>query len=105
MARSGYFLDASTNRVTFCLGNTMQQTKITSNRGCKPQEQWTPVYMRAESAVLSNPVTGVSNGMAGGADLILQICINQGLAAALSGLYIALVIQIPAVTALVWPSL
>ena len=69
MARSGYFLDASTNRVTFCLGNTMQQTKITSNRGCKPQEQWTPVYMRAESAVLSNPVTGVSNDMAGGADL------------------------------------
>ena len=28
--------------------------------------------MRAESAVLSNPVTGVSNSMAGGADLIFQ---------------------------------
>ena len=44
------------------------------------------------TAVRSIPVAGVSNGMAGGADLIF-ICINQGLA--------ALVIQIPAVTALV----
>ena len=56
-----------------------------------------------------NPVTRVSNGMAGGADLIFGI--NQGLAAALrappSGLFIALVIQVPAGTALVegtWPS-
>ena len=44
------------------------------------------------TVVRSIPVTGVANGMAGGADLIF-ICIKQGLA--------ALVIQIPAVTALV----
>ena len=55
--------------------------------GMVPPFQGIPVY------------TGVSNGMAGGAG------INQGLAAAstvtASGLFIALVIQIPAVTTMV----
>ena len=50
------------------------------------------VHILRTAVYRSIPVTGVSNGMAGGADFIF-ICINQGLA--------ALVIQIPAVTALV----
>ena len=43
------------------------------------------------------PVTGVSSGMAGGADLILTKAWRPP---SKRGLYIALVIQIPAVTAL-----
>ena len=46
-----------------------------------------PAASYSSSSSLSIPVTGVSNGMAGGADLILTI--NQGLYSAANGLIIA----------------
>ena len=47
------------------------------------------------------PGTGVSNGISGGADLIFQGLAAASIYSAASGLFITLVIQIPAVSAMI----